>query len=139
MLLRLLSFITKLFLLTLAVGIFLYLMQEKIPARFFYEPYKALLLFFFGVTLLLHYGFERSFAKGSKHFIRFYMLASGLKLFAFLTIIMLFAFIDKEHLPAFTMNFLFFYFIYTAFEVATSYTKFGASAKPVEKSNDASV
>ena len=57
------------------------------------------------------------------------MLASGLKLFGFLTLIVVYAFIDKEHIVAFAVNFLLLYFVYTAFEVAISFKKFGAQAK----------
>ena len=130
---KLLSFTLKLVLVTLITGFSIYLIEEKIPNRFFYQTYKGLLLFFFVVTFLLHLGYERTFAKGSKNFIRFYMMASGLKLFAFLTIIVAFAFVNKEHLVAFALNFLLMYFIYTAFEVVVSFKKFGAATKPLDE------
>ncbi len=136
---KLLSFTLKLVLLTLITGFTIYLLEERISDRFFYKSYQALLLFFFVITFLLHLGYERTFAKGSKYFIRFYMMASGLKLFAFLTIIMAFAFVNKEHLVAFALNFLLMYFIYTAFEVGISFKKFGAVERPIaENSNNLS-
>ena len=44
-----------------------------------------------------------------------------------------FAFLDKEHIKAFAINFLLLYFIYTAFELIISYKKFRMEMKPVEE------
>ena len=108
------------------MGVIFYLMEGKVPERYFYHLNVRLLLFFFAVTFLLHTGYESTFRKGGKYFVRFFMLASGLKLFTFLTIIMVYAFIDKEHIVAFAVNFLLLYFVFTAFELVVSFKKFGA-------------
>ena len=129
---RLLFFSIKLVSLTLIMYLFFYLFKEKIPARYFYQPYIGLLFFFFAVTFLLHTGYESTFSKGGKYFVRFYMLTSGLKLFAFLTIIIVYSFVDKAHIVAFAINFLLLYFVYTAFELIISYKKFGAEVKAVK-------
>ena len=126
---KLLSFLFKLFLLSIITATLFYFTEEKIPSQFQYQPYPGLLLFFVIVTFLLHTGYENSFKKSSKHFVRFYMLASGLKLFGFMTILILFAFLDKEHIVGFAIHFLALYFIYTAFELIISYKKFGTDAK----------
>lgn len=127
-----LSFILKLLLLTLAIGAGFYSLQGYASADYLYPDYAALLCFFFGVTLMLHMGYEKHFKKGSKNFVRFYMLASGIKLFSFLTIIIAYAFIDKDHLKSFALNFLILYFIYTTFEIMVSYNKFGSGGDPLE-------
>ncbi len=111
------------------MGFVFYSVQEKIPAAYFFSGYVGLLIFFFTVTFLLHLGYEKSFKKGSKEFVRFYMLASGLKLFGFLTILLVFGFIDREQVTAFAIDFLILYFIYTAFELITSFKKFGGKIK----------
>ena len=126
---NLLSFLLKLFLLTLLLGFVFYSVQEKIPTEYFFSGYAGLLVFFFGVTFLLHLGYEKNFKKGSKEFVRFYMLTSGLKLFGFLTILLVFGFIDREHVTTFAVNFLILYFIYTAFELIISFKKFGGKVK----------
>lgn len=127
----LLSFTLKLFLLTVVTGGMIYLVEDKIPSQFFYQGYIGLLVFFSAVTFLLHLGYEKSFKKGSKHFVRFYMLASGLKLFGFMTILLMFAFFNREHVAGFALHFLGLYFIYTAFELMVSFKKFGTETKPV--------
>lgn len=123
-----LSFLLKLVLLTVLMGSALYYMEGKIPERFFYHGYAGLLVFFFCVTLLLHLGYEKSFSKGSKYFVRFFMLAGALKLLGFLSIILAFAFLEREHITGFALNFLVMYFVYSSFELIISYKKFGATA-----------
>ncbi len=130
---KVLSFILKLFLLTVVTGAVIYSFKDKIPAQFVYEPFIGLLAFFFIVTLLLHMGYEKSFAKGNKYFVRFFMMASGIKLFGFMTILLLFAFLNKEHIVGFSIHFLFLYFVYTAFELTISFKKFGANTSSIQQ------
>ena len=125
---ELVSFLAKLVLLTTLVAVVFIILRNQISAHYFYHGYAGLLAFFFFITLILHLGYERSFKKGSKYFIRFYMLASGLKLFGFLTILFVFGFLDRENMTAFAVTFLLLYFVYTAFELAISYKKVGAGA-----------
>ena len=126
-----LKFYLQLFLLTIIAGVAYAVLGPHLPVRFFFVSYPKVLLLFVIVTTLFHIGLQRSFQKGSKAFIRYYMGASGAKLFLFLMMIMIYAFIHKSNAVAFALCFFFFYIFYTVFEVAIAYKQFGSlNTKP---------
>lgn len=122
------SFLVRLISITIVVTLVFFTLEKTSALSLIYKRYQFLILFFFIVTLLLHTGYENSFKKGSKNFVRFYLLVSALKLFLFMIIILAYALADKANVLAFATNFLFLYFIYTAFEIIISYKKFGVNA-----------
>jgi hypothetical protein len=80
-------------------------------------------LFIAFITLILHHGLYTRRNDGKK-FIRYYMGSTGLKLFIYLTTIIIFAFINKPMVIPFALCFFFFYFCFTIFEVLESYGGF---------------
>ena len=119
------SFLIKLALIAAIAGSLYFSLQQILPAEFYFPPFGYLLLLFIIVTLLFHVGLQRSFEKGSKHFIRYYMGASGMKMFVFLVIIIIFALLNKKQAVAFTLCFFFFYLFFTVFEAVLSFKEFG--------------
>lgn len=119
------KFIIRLLALTFIIAIAVYLLKEAIPSRYYYSNFPVLLGFFIIVTVAFHAGLEKSYRKGSKEFIRYYMGATGAKLFLYLIIIIAYAMVNKENTVAFVTSFLLFYIIYTVFEVANSMHHFG--------------
>jgi hypothetical protein len=120
-----LKFYLQLFILTILAGVAYAFLGPHIPSRFYFDSYVVLLVLFVIVTSLFHIGLQRSFTSGSKAFIRYYMGATGAKLFLFLMMIMIYAFINKAHAVAFALCFFFFYIFYTIFEVSIAYKQFG--------------
>lgn len=120
-----LKFYLQLFILTILAGVAYAFLGPHIPVRFYFDSYINLLLLFVFVTTLFHIGLQRSFNNGSKAFIRYYMGASGAKLFLFLMMIIIYAFINKANAVAFALCFFFFYIFYTVFEVSIAYKQFG--------------
>ena len=136
------KFILQLFVVTLITGVIYFFVGQSLPAKFFFEGYLIVLGLFFVVTLLFHIGLQKSFEKGSKDFIRYYMGATGMKLFLFLIIILIYAFLNKEKAVAFALTFFFFYLIFTAFEVSIATKLFGkhaAAAKPLVKDSSSEI
>ncbi|MBK7886404.1 MAG: hypothetical protein IPJ86_03605 [Bacteroidetes bacterium] len=118
------NFLLKLILLTsLTSGIY-YFMGNYIPAKWYYAEFLWLPCFIAIVTAILHWGLVKR-SGDSKKFIRYYMGSTGLKLFIYLTIIIVFAFINKPMVIPFALSFFFFYFSFTVFEVAEAYKNFG--------------
>lgn len=119
------SFLFKLLLLAAVVTTAYALLGNIVPARFYFVGFYAVAGLFILVTLLFHLGLQKSFEKGSKNFIRYYMGATGLKLLLFLIIILIYAFVNKAGAVGFALCFFFYYFTFTAFEVIVANAQFG--------------
>jgi hypothetical protein len=133
-----LKFLLKLLIVSGIAGVVYYSLGEVLPSRFYFSQFYWLLLLFIGITFLFHYGLQRNFEKGSKDFIRYYMGATGARLFFFLTIILIYGFLHKESAVGFALGFFFFYLIFTVFEVIVSFNKFGRSSNDA-KTNQANI
>lgn len=129
------SFLIKLGLIAAIAGSLYFALQQVLPADYYFVHFEYLLLLFITVTFLFHLGLQRSFEKGSKHFIRYYMGASGMKMFAFLVIIIIFALLNKKQAVAFTLCFFFFYLFFTVFEAVLSFKEFGVVRKKEKETN----
>lgn len=117
------KFIIKLIIITLlTAGIYVYL-GNLVPEKWYYPNFYWLPVFISLITLVLHYGLYVRRNDGKK-FIRYYMGSTGLKLFIYLSTIIIFAFINKPLTIPFTLCFFFFYFCFTIFEVLESYGGF---------------
>lgn len=121
------NFLLKLILLTLITAGLYYFSGKFIPAKWYYPDFFWLPCFIAIVTAVLHRGLVIRIGD-SKKFIRYYMGSTGLKLFLYLTIIIVFAFLNKPQVIPFALSFFFFYFSFTVFEVAEAYQNFGTKA-----------
>lgn len=117
-------FLLKLILL-LSLSLALYAFgAEHLPVRLIYPGYVKIGLFVATVTTVLHLGLLRR-ANDSKAFIRYYMGATALKLLIYLFAVVIFAVANKPMAIPFAVGFLYFYLVFTAFEVSESYQSFG--------------
>jgi len=117
------KFIIKLIVITLLTAGIYAMAKNIIPEKWYYDNFYWLPLFIAFVTLILHKGLYTRRNDG-KRFIRFYMGSTGLKLFLYLTTIIIFALMNKPLTIPFTLCFFFFYFSFTIFEVYESYLGF---------------
>ena len=111
---------------TYAVYFFL---ATKLPSHLVYHNYHYILIFFSFLTAFFHTGLSKSAKSGTKHFIRFYMAATGIKLLLYIGVIILYALINKPGAMGFALCFLIHYCIFTVFEVAMAYQQFGNMKK----------
>lgn len=79
--------------------------------------------FFILSTTIIHVLLMRV-AASPKKFIYYFMGITGIKLFAYLTIILIYALIKREAALGFTLFFLVMYFLYTGLEVFTLLKQF---------------
>lgn len=121
-------FLIKLFLLTLLTMGLYYFAGQYLPSKWYYSNFFWLPCVIALVTAFLHSGLMKR-TSDSKRFIRFYMGSTGLKLFIYLTIIIVVAFLDKPVVIPFALSFFFFYLCFTIFEVAEAYENFGHKAE----------
>lgn len=76
----------------------------------------AVALFYIGTNLVHAYLLKISLSSGSR-FTSHYMAASFSKMFFYLAVAIVYAFINKEDAKIFLLNFLLLYIVYTTFEV----------------------
>ena len=117
------AFLLKLLALSSILTGFIYFSWPSIPVQFRYEHVWALLILFTVVTALFHAGILWSVQKGDKNFVRYYMAATGGKLFLFMSVIVIYAISGAPDTTAFIICFFGLYIIYTAFEVSLVYRK----------------
>jgi hypothetical protein len=84
------------------------LFSHTIPIQF---------VFFILITGLLHYFFIKNLEKKPQQFITTFLGLTGLKLFLYLMIIVVYFLTNKKDAVSFILSFLFFYLVFTAFEV----------------------
>lgn len=105
------------------------LIGNVLPAKYFFAQHAFIPALFCVITALYHAGLMRSHAKSPKDSIRYYMGATGLKLFLFLIIILIYAFLHKTEAVAFALCFFFYYIVFTVYEVSVSYRLFSGAPK----------
>lgn len=123
------GFLLRLALLTAATMALYYWAADIIPARWYFRDFWWLPFFIAMVTLVMHTGLLKRQHDG-KSFIRYYMGSTGVKLFIYLTTIIVVAFINKPMAVPFALCFFFFYSCFTVFEVASAMKHFGRKPFP---------
>lgn len=93
--------------------------QQYTSLRFQTNLGWAIVLFFIVASAAIHILLVRSAEKSPQKFVMNYMAVSGLRLFGYLIIILIYAVIKREAALGFTLLFLLMYFLFSAFEVAT--------------------
>lgn len=86
------------------------LISPLIPAQF---------IFFILTTGILHYLLLKGLEKKPQMFVTYFMGLTGLKMFLYLIIIVIYFFIYKSQAMSFIVSFLAFYILFTIFEVVS--------------------
>jgi hypothetical protein len=129
------SFVTWLTVLAVAAALVYFLLGYVMPPKWYFRSYVWIDLLFYIVTFSFHLGLRRSHLKGGKHFIRYYIGATGAKLFFFLLLIVLYGVLNKEEAVSYALAFFYFYFVFTVFEVKIAYSQFGRKAQELKIDN----
>lgn len=93
--------------------------QQYTSARFQTHLDWAIVLFFIVASAFIHILLVRSAEKSPQKFIMNFMTITGLRLFGYLIIILIYAVLKREAALGFTLLFLLMYFLFSAFEVMT--------------------
>lgn len=131
------SFIIRLIAMAVVAGACYFFLMQYLPLKLQYHHYYFILFFFTASTIAFHFGLAKSAEAEGKHFIRYYMGATGFKLLLYVAIIVIYAAINKAGVMAFSLCFLLFYVLFTTFEVAIAYSQFGGRLKAPESDNEA--
>jgi hypothetical protein len=115
------SFFIKLSIFSVITFAILFLLQLSNSPYFQTKAYWMIWLFFVAITATVHIVLMRVAAKDGKKFVTTFLGITGMKLFGYLIVIIIYGLLRRETLLGFTFCFLTMYFLYTAFEVAVLY------------------
>ena len=115
------SFIKALLIFSIVIAIAAYWLGNTYLKEYFNPVFWYILLFFIITTFAFHFGLVKSCKDDPKLFFRYYMAATGIKLFGYMVIIFAYALINRSQATPFIITFLILYFFYMAFEVVISY------------------
>jgi hypothetical protein len=114
------DFLKKLLIYTILLGFAGFTVTLFLPKGFISPALPYLFFFFFSITLIVHLILLRVSEKKSSSFINFFMLLTFGKLLFFLTIILIYALMNRPDAVPFILSFFILYIFYTAFEVVLS-------------------
>lgn len=117
-------FLVKLFFYSFLIYAALLLIRNSIPPKFYYEHSAYLIVFFFFVTAVFHFGALRNAAKGGRSIVSYFMLATAVKFFLYLMVMIGYALLNPGKATAFISTFFLIYVLLTIFEVSVIYTHF---------------
>jgi hypothetical protein len=108
---------------------------QVIPAQYITPTLPYLYVFFFSVTILVHYTLMLVSKKKTMLFSNYFMLLTMGKLIFFLSIILVYFLLNRDDVLPFAIAFFILYILFTVFEVMQSLTlsKTGTGRKQKEK------
>lgn len=113
----LMSYLVRLLIFTCIIILITYAVEPGIPAKF-RSGYIFPLIYFFAVTTFLLHLFLHKMSKGNpKRFISYFMGATGIKLFLYMTVLIIFVFSLPDHAVGFISEFFVLYVFFTVYEV----------------------
>ena len=115
-----LDFLKKLLIYTVILGVIGYLIVSILPDEYITPTLPYLFVFFFSVTLIVHYILLKVSLKRVANFVNYFMLLTFGKLIFFLSVILIYALLYRDDAPQFIISFFILYVFFTAFEVALS-------------------
>lgn len=110
------KFLKKLVIYTLIVGLIAFMAAYYMPERIVSPALPYIILFFFAVALITYYLALNAFSKKSSRYANFFMISVFAKLMLYVTIIIIYAFINAGDIVSFILTFFIVYFLFTTFE-----------------------
>ena len=118
------GFVLKLGIFSIVIGAAMHFIELALPPKMQFANHYFIHLFIILITFLFHAGLINAGKKSDAAFIRFFMGATGAKLFLFMSIMLVYGLMNKEGAFGFILHFFVYYLFYTAFEVSVVYSKF---------------
>jgi len=112
-------YIKKSIILTIAIGIIAYILTFFLPERYCSPTLPYLIIFFFAVNMIVHYLLQKAEERQFRRFITNYMLATFLRFFLYLIIIIAYVLTNRNDAIPFIITFFILYVIYSIHEVIT--------------------
>lgn len=130
------GFLIYLIIYTIVLAAAGYLVSLRIPEKHLTPVLAWIYVFFFAVTILVHIALKRIAARGIRTFVNYFMLLTMGKILFYLTIVLLYALLNKDDAVPFILAFFILYVFFTGFEVVMSLRKKqGRDANPAPDRN----
>ena len=113
------NFIWRLTLLAAAAGLAGFALKHFLPEGYMPNSFYFILLFFWAVTLLVHFSLLRITRLSPRKFVSYFMLTTLVKLMIYFIAILVYVFVVKQNLLPFLLSFFILYIIFTCFEVVS--------------------
>ena len=110
-------FLLKLFLFSLFIAIAMFCWNHFASEKFYVKDIWFVFGFFILATSAVHYRMIVAEKKKPAQFINSYMAVTGIKLFLFLLIILVYCLLNRTNAINFAIGFFVLYFLFSAFEV----------------------
>lgn len=107
----------SLIILTITVLIIAVALRFALPERFYSPALPYLVIFIFATQFILLKIIVETAKKKFKNFVNRFMVANFLKLFLYLVVILVYAYLNNSDILPFSVSFLALYVIYTIFEI----------------------
>jgi len=102
---------------TIIIGALCYAISFFLPENFISPALPYLILFFFAVNLIVHFMLQRAEENQFRKFITNYMLATFLRFFLYLMVIIAYVLINRSDAVPFIVSFFILYLVYSIHEV----------------------
>lgn len=109
-------FVKKLVIFTLLLGLISFVIGAFMPKQFVTPAMPFLLIFFFAITAFTFYLALKAFTQKTSRFANFFMISVFAKLLLYVSIIIIYAFINTSDIISFIITFFIFYIFFTSFE-----------------------
>ncbi|MCF8297603.1 MAG: hypothetical protein K9J13_08695 [Saprospiraceae bacterium] len=113
------KFLLKLTLFTIAISAVMSGVFYLLPIEYKTPTWPYLILFFFSVTLIVHYILVKSTEKKFSKFTASFMLSTTVKLMLYLGVIVIYSLFYKDDAINFIITFFALYVLFTTFEVVS--------------------
>ncbi len=110
-------YLIKLSLFALFLGLLVYFFNLKYQFKFNSFHAWYIVLYMYGLVLLMHLALQKTFAQRPQAFVYRFMGFSGLRLVLHFMILIVYCLIFRNLLVGFTVQFLIIYFLFTIFEI----------------------
>jgi len=107
----------QLLLLTVAAGIITLVLFFVLPHAWFSPSLPFLFVFYFACSLISYIVLDRSIKIKFNRFVSVFMLTTAVKLFLYVAVMIIYAFVNRKDAIPFLLNFFMLYLVYTVFEV----------------------
>ena len=107
----------RLLLLTFSAGILSLALFFILPHAWISPSLPFLFVFYYACSLISYIILDRSIRKKINRFVSVFMLTTAVKLFLYIAVMIIYAFINRKDAIPFLLNFFLLYLVYTVFEV----------------------
>ena len=120
-----LNFLKRIIIFSVAFALICFIVGYFLPAGFITPALPYLFIFFFSVTLAVHYILLKASEKRFSKFTTYFMLATFLKLMLYIAVLLIYVLLNRSDAIPFIITFFILYIFYTVFEVISilSYSK----------------